>query len=157
MKIYLVQRGHFKDTKMGDIVGVDSLIEFEYMGSAEFEFGALSDSMRRIVKDLGDYQFKKIENLEIAIRSGDEKWNKQADGDFRIFCKKNQFTEIEEFLIKVCADFHSVQLKEPFFDIYYSNDFWWDVENDWIIIKGNKIKQRKLTLALEKLKQKWNL
>lgn len=40
MIIDLVQRGKFNKIDMNDIVGIDSLIDFDYMGSSEFEWGA---------------------------------------------------------------------------------------------------------------------
>jgi hypothetical protein len=51
--IYLVQRGHVRDkvlANIGDISVMSSrvseLVDFDYMGSAEFEFGALPKSFR---------------------------------------------------------------------------------------------------------------
>lgn len=47
MQPYLIQRGGFKLAPK-EITGPDSILRFDYMGSAEFEFGALPQSLRRM-------------------------------------------------------------------------------------------------------------
>jgi len=37
-KPYLVQRAKFTNIKNEEIVGIDSLLDFDYMGSSEFEW-----------------------------------------------------------------------------------------------------------------------
>ena len=50
MTFYLVQRGTFRDKiDISKITGIDSIISWDYMGSSEFEFGALPTSLKRIV------------------------------------------------------------------------------------------------------------
>src|SRR5690242_4664141 len=50
MRPYLIQRGSFdrKRPKDDEITGPDSILSWDYMGSAEFEWGALPQSLRRI-------------------------------------------------------------------------------------------------------------
>lgn len=50
---YLVQRATIKTTDREHIAGIDSLLA--YMGSAEFEFGSLGASFRRIMASFDDY------------------------------------------------------------------------------------------------------
>lgn len=54
-KPYLVQRILKKDYSAPGKKGVDALFSFDYMGSAEFEFGALPQALKRMrehAKDL---------------------------------------------------------------------------------------------------------
>jgi len=64
MKSWLVQRGEFKIIKDNDIIGMDSLITWDYMGSAEFEFGALPQSLKRMVKEFNQYQLFEIKEVK---------------------------------------------------------------------------------------------
>ena len=57
MDVYLIQRGNFKKS---DRKGIDGLLSFQYMGSSEFEFGALGESLKRIRKGLHNYTYETI-------------------------------------------------------------------------------------------------
>lgn len=83
MKSYLVQRatsypvGSTPENK----TGIDKLVRWEYMGSAEFEFGALSESLQRIRKEISKYDLFPFE--------------KTSNGHpVYLFCKKDQKDEI---------------------------------------------------------------
>ena len=41
-KPYLVQRAKFTNVKNEEIIGIDSLLDFDYMGSSEFEWGSIT-------------------------------------------------------------------------------------------------------------------
>ena len=67
---YLIQRANFKNYE-NDSVGIDSLLKFSYMGSSEFEFGAIPKSLKRIRenKDLyiqTDIFLKGYDNKKLA-------------------------------------------------------------------------------------------
>ena len=51
-RVRLVQSGHFKkdidELNKKEINGLDDIVSLEYMGSAEFEWGALPRSLRRM-------------------------------------------------------------------------------------------------------------
>lgn len=60
MKSYLIQRGtsydllnYQADDKKN---GIDKLVKWDYMGSAEFEFGSLFKSMQRVRNDIVSYE-----------------------------------------------------------------------------------------------------
>jgi hypothetical protein len=133
MSFYLIQRCRFKDSR--DPAGVDDLFEFDYMGSAEFEFGSLGDSMREIAKRLPEYVFTKAAGL----RAKDCK-------ALMIFCLPGHQVEVARFLSKE-AKKHQHELKErtglqdalsgadrPL----YRADAWWDIGNHWIAFLGEK-------------------
>ena len=56
MKFYLIQRGKFNKDGNG-LTGRDGVVDLDYMGSAEFEFGAIPRSFRRIMHDFDSYVY----------------------------------------------------------------------------------------------------
>lgn len=63
----LVQRGKFRSFDDRKIKGLDALIEYDYMGASEFEWGALPRSLDRILAHLGEYS---TANLNIGCPDG---------------------------------------------------------------------------------------
>lgn len=118
MKAYLVQRGYFENRKHK--TGIDSIIKFNYMGSTEFEFGALPESLKEIRKNISNYIYQDIQinNKNITV-----------------FYDKKFQTEILEYLIKLALnDFHLKEYSD--FnnyiydrDFYSKSTFWWDLQN----------------------------
>ena len=161
MNIYLVQRGKFKDVALEKIQGIDSCIEYDYMGSAEFEFGALGESLKRIIsemrKDNFDHTLIKVNFLYFWLYS--------------VSLNKDKVHNIELLF----NDPSSYRLKEPLeIDSYFEgktikrlkknckkktevvnnlnyHDFWWDVENDWIVIPHSPYFEERFNLALKKI------
>lgn len=148
MKSWLIQRGCFKNIKKKDIVGIDSLVSFDYMGSAEFEFGALPESLKEICKNLSDYK-----KFPTPYKKGEE--------TLYIIC--TDIVSAKENLDEVIS---GKQLKErSYLDVLFGNadsvfapkdirnDFWWDLGNHWMCVIG-KEKAKKTMIALEKVKEK---
>ena len=125
MKPYLIQRGRreSRDWKQG----IDSLLVFEYMGSAEYEFGALPESLGRIRDNIKKYIY-----FDFVI------------GCEAITClyKAEHENKIKDYLTQLSQG--KIQLKErskfdervyPIGEYVIDTDFWWDIENDimfWI-------------------------
>ena len=127
MKPYLIQRGTFKNGD--DRKGIDSIVSFDYMGSSEFEFGALPESLGRIRKSKDEYTY-----LDVLIKGK----------VISVFCKDSQKSEIKTYLEELAEN--KIRLKEfSAFDKYIKNDgyykdkfdFWWDIENDLMFWKKN--------------------
>lgn len=55
MQTYLIQRAKFRNNVNTNKSGIDSILEFDYMGSSEFEWGALPKSLAIIRKELNNY------------------------------------------------------------------------------------------------------
>ncbi len=53
-KPYMIQRMYFKEDPPNDF-SFDGLLQMDYMGSAEFEFGALPQSLKIMCKNIDDY------------------------------------------------------------------------------------------------------
>ena len=66
-RLNLIQRGTFKNPiDKDDIKPFDGVIDFDYMGAAEFEWGATTLSIRRIVKA---YQNNKLKHITTDIKN----------------------------------------------------------------------------------------
>ena len=61
---YLIQQAKFSDRS--DRKGIDSILAFDYMGSAEFEFGALPQSLKRIRENIDNYIY--IQTIPLVRR-----------------------------------------------------------------------------------------
>ncbi len=127
MKAYLIQRAKFQNRE--NKTGIDSILSFDYMGSSEFEWGALPSSLNNIRANIDDYVY-----LDIPIK------NKIIT----VFCKSSDKTNVKQYLSELSEK--KFRLKEfSAFDSYISNDgyfkdkfdFWWDIENDLMFWKKN--------------------
>lgn len=124
-KSYLIQRAKFRNNP--NKKGIDQILSFNYMGSAEFEFGALPQSLKRIRENFKDYMYSLYFINDKAIT---------------IFCKKSELSEILNTLEKLAKK--EIRLKEwidfPNWlnDKEHWNDFWWDIDNDFMFWEENK-------------------
>ena len=128
---YLIQRAKFQDKPHPTDTGIDKILSFDYMGSSEFEWGALPKSLKRIRQDIDYYiQFQ-------------YSFTKHPAKVVTVFCTKQQQEFVPQILELLSED--RIWLKEtcdlPKYisgDVSYpTNDFWWDIENDWFFWKFN--------------------
>lgn len=166
MDIYLVQRGKFKTIDINAIEGIDSLIEFDYMGSAEFEFGAKRKSLERIMKHVYNENFKSykiiINKEEFVVFSKTLLDNGKEIQDFMQKAYEEKYTDTKE-LVNIDRYFQGeeawqlkkgcVNKKEKVTNYGYCN-FWWDIVNDWIVVPNSHSYPEKITQAFIKLKEK---
>jgi len=101
-------------------------LRLDYMGSSDFEFGALPASLRRIRS--APYHATRL-----------VRWITQDESPLRVFSCFNEedFEKYTEFLKEL--RFGNPQLKEVSRfganypqEKYFCTDFWWDIENDVI-------------------------
>lgn len=78
MNTQLIQRGTFETREYK--TGIDSILKFDYMGSSEFEWGALPKSLGRIRENIDSYTY-----LDVPIK----------DKVITVFCKDSQKSEIK--------------------------------------------------------------
>lgn len=129
MNSYLIQRGRFNNRNFKK--GIDSIIAFDYMGSSEFEWGALPKSLKSIRENLNDY-----DDYEIKLN----------DKIITVFFHKKDKDDV----IKIIKDLseNKIHLKEycdlskwvnPHKCITYNcrSDFWWDIDNHFMFWKKN--------------------
>ena len=127
MKTTLIQRAKFENHNYKK--GIDSIVHFDYMGSSEFEWGALPKSLGNIRSELNEYTY-----LDVPMQ----------DKVITVFCKDSQKSDIKLYLTELAEN--KMRLKEfPAFNSYIKNDgyfkdrfdFWWDIENDLMFWKKN--------------------
>lgn len=127
MKSYLVQRAKFRDEINRN--GLNNILSFDYMGSAEFEFGALPKSLKRIRENIGEYSYFEIQLDRYKII---------------VFCNKNLFADVKYEIVEIVlnkrnlkesCDLKYLFVKDLFCKCY--NDFWWDIDNDFMFFKYN--------------------
>lgn len=125
MKTSLIQRAKFSNRPSKK--GIDSIIELEHMGSSEFEWGALPESLSMIRREINDFVY-----LEVKIQ------NKVIT----VFCKNSQKNQIQQYLIDLSENkWHLKEYSD--FDNYIKNnktktDFWWDIQNHLMFWKKDE-------------------
>lgn len=144
MRIDLIQRGTFRKVDIDKVIGLDALVGFDYMGSAEFEWGALPKSLQRMMKE---WRSGNVHEYKITIKKE----------NFIVWSKTllDNGKEIEDFMSlalqgkthtkeAVCIDRYfegetverlkrgCVKKMERVTNYGYCN-FWWDIENDWML------------------------
>lgn len=151
--LWLIQRGLFRKEIPEEITGVDSIINWAYMGSAEFEFGELPKSLKRIIiAGYGQYEFVEIKNI------------KDKEGNTaRVYCKSSEIEDAKfavkhlsknDYGYKECANMASY-IKNGYDGKYMTADFWWDIKNDFFVLFGDE-KQALLEKAITALETKWD-
>jgi hypothetical protein len=166
MNIYYVQRGIFKKIDFSEITGLDSLINYDYMGSSEFEFGALGKSLRRIMQQIQQNNFKQytinINNENFTLFSKCLLDNGKEVEDFmklafeKIYISSKELINIHkyfegEYITKIKKG--CVSKKEIVENFGYCN-FWWDIINDWILVPKLHSYPEKIMKAFIKLKER---
>lgn len=155
MRPHLVQRCSFKSGVTNSLAtGFDSVASCDYMGSAEFEFGALPASLKVITANL--YQYK-IFRSPLKNKDGEELW---------FLCKAEDLAELEKVIVILANDSQrEFSLKERMRlqqslecsrteKKYGYIDLWWDIGNHWMAGFG-KDRMQLLKVGLEKLRQRW--
>lgn len=135
MDFWLIQRCIFKSTKDRDLTGIDALLTYDYMGSAEFEFGALGDSLKAVCGKLDEYQHF---STKLHARNG-----KALD----FFCLPEQHNDVLKFLQDEVKERHRLKERMKLQDAMTGDvetNCWWDVGNHWFAYLGQANEQRLL-------------
>lgn len=127
MKTFLIARAKFQDRDYKG--GIDSIINLDYMGSSEFEWGAMPESLGKIRSAINEYTY-----LDVPIK----------DKVITVFCNNSQKTDVKVYLEQLSENKMSLQ-EYSAFDSYINNeagfrnksDFWWDIENHLMFWKKN--------------------
>jgi hypothetical protein len=132
MKCYLIQRGELKTLDKTAVTGIDALVRYQYMGSAEFEFGSLHHSFLRICEKFDEYGTEKLETKRYTKAT-------LTDRAFFLTCRAADRQDAQDAIallmkgktrLKDCS--YLDQLDQ---DLKYIGvpDVWWDIQNDWIL------------------------
>lgn len=148
-KPYLIQRMSFKD-HLPEKYSFDDLLSLDYMGSAEFEFGALPKSLREMRDNISEYSIFKIHNV-LNIKTG-----------FYLFliCKDSQKEQYMKYIesmangswrgkeaLKLTPHITGKAYGEKARDYDLNCDAWWDIDNHVIFTFG-KCNAEKIVKAI---------
>lgn len=122
---HLIQRGNIENRDWKK--GIDSIIKLQYMGSAEFEFGAVPDSLERIRENIDryvkfNYKFEKTEDKVVTIFCNEK--NRVAAGIILEGLANCEYT-LQEY-----SDINNYVYPDDICEC--GSDFWWDIDNDWM-------------------------
>ena len=131
---WLIQRGTFRE-KGKYLTGSDGVVSLDYMGSAEFEFGAIPKAYRRLMYHFSEYE---VFNTGIYTPEKDE---------LMVFCRKSCSTEIlyaisqyieKPYHLQEYSELEKVpkaRKEDTTYDCRLSN-FWWCIDiksyGDWM-------------------------
>ena len=134
MRFFLIQRGQFRFEKEESLA--KGAVYYDYMGSAEFEFGALPRSYRKIMENYKDYVYV---NTGIYTLDRDELIlfvNKKISDDVLESIKS--FIE-NPYRLKEFSELEKIP-KSSKENEYMRTDMWWciDNDNDWMAFLNSR-------------------
>jgi hypothetical protein len=129
MSFWLIQRGSFNNLKKEykGLTGREGLIDLDYMGSSEFEWGAIPKAYRRIKGEFNQYIYHYIHDV------------KDYKGKILIvFCRKDKAKSIEAEIKKYINNKYRLKeystLKEQISgdgsEYMLKKDFFWNIDGD---------------------------
>lgn len=132
--MYLIQRGTFNKTGKS-LTGSDGVVGLAYMGSSEFEWGAIPKAYRRLM-----YHFEEYDVFHTGIYTPEHE-------ELMVFCRKGCATEvlqaIREFIenpyhLKAYSELEKVPKAKKEDTSYHKrrSNFWWCIDiksyGDWM-------------------------
>ena len=131
---WLIQRAKINKPLAPPATKLSDAVRFDYMGSAEFEFGALPESLRRIEKRfessticLIDWLTEDSKPLRVFSPFNDGEYNEYVDFLDRLRSSPLGFVRLKERSEFSLAERSSAFEKG---DTSYLSNFWWDITND---------------------------
>ena len=127
MRTYRIQRATIRKNESRK--GLDSIIDLDYMGAAEYEFGDVPKSLRNIRESIEKYSMVHVTIYKKAIT---------------VFCTKEQMFETPEYFNELATGKMYTKM-DSYFDRYVKpsehdtewfkkhpleTNFWWDIDND---------------------------
>ena len=168
-RVHLVQCGRFVDNvdslDDNNINGIDDIVDLYYMGSAEFQWGSLPRSLRRMTINKDFYK----------IFTFDEYKDKNGN-PLKVYAPRIFFDNVKKIVerLVVCGDGlqEYCSLHRNFEDnnddnTFFRNNsnFWWDIENDFFIFfehtdkvieAMNSLEERKFGTEKDEIKPAFN-
>ena len=159
-RVRLVQSGHFRrnveDLDKKEINGLDDIVGLDYMGSAEFEWGSLPKSLRRMTIN------KEFYKVFVFNQYKDENGN-----SLKVYAPDVFFKNVQNIVDRLvvngyglqeyCSLHRHIQQEEKneedtYFGYKDDRDFWWDIENDFFMFFEHTDKVLQAMDALRKRK-----
>lgn len=142
---YLIQRCRYEEKGNTNLGTITETYRPEYMGSSEFEFGAMPQSLRRMNDKIKDY---KVSDYTI---SGKQVWFFVKETDIREYVHSLEDLIREKYgILKEVIKFpfyydekeinerkdkekqYKKKFKNPNYELTPWENVWWDIENDLI-------------------------
>jgi len=123
---YLIQRAKWRHKMNLEKKGIDQIIEFDYMGSSEFEWGALPKSLKRIREHISDYVWTHTEMY--SIFSHRDQVTDILDAVTKLKLKEIHTKEFTAMREGICPNTVLNKL-----DYDFGFRIWWDIVNDFFI------------------------
>jgi hypothetical protein len=137
---YLIQRAEIID---GEVTGFDAIVRLDYMGAAEFEFGAIPKSLRALMENLNHLviHITGVNDICLICNKKDQdaafdvvdRLAREGDAAYNL----HERTELKEALEYKQGDRRT-----------YRTNMWWDIESNWIAVRELRNAER-LILALK--------
>lgn len=128
--LYLIQRASIVHPLADDKQPLSKAVRFDYMGSAEFEFGALPASFRRYAAHAGDIKSRTtplIKDGESSLRT----YSYMSDDDHAKYLEKLlKLREAHKYIVRLKEVSHFNLEERQTFSQAPRTDFWWDIEFD---------------------------
>jgi hypothetical protein len=158
---YLIYRMFFKEkVKKDDITGIDSILSGDYMGSAEFEYGAIPKAAGFATTYLLEYkvvetEYKNLEGKRLFLLTPEGIQEKVLQA-LPMLTKEYppNGRQTKEYVGLEMAIRGEVEGAFMGGVGYKTPDVWWDIENGWFATFG-KPNIKLVHLALTKLREKW--
>lgn len=129
--LYLIQRGAIKRplSSPRDAVRLSQAVSLDYMGSAEFEWGALPESFRRIEAHPMPFIMRIVDSItdtKDGIVRPLKVWSCLQDDEFTFYVAELTKLRNDHGRTKEYTSFE----KDRQLSSYDKTDFWWDIRND---------------------------
>jgi len=135
----LIQRGKFKSRP--EKVGIDNILLFDYMGSSEFEWGALPKALADMRKNITEYTYMDVPMNGKVIT---------------VFCNNKHKPDIKIYLQSLAENKWYLQEYSDFnYYIYPTEhcksytDFWWDIQNHIMFWRKDNEFEKKFKVLIE--------
>lgn len=125
---YLIQRAKIKTPLAESTSRLSNAVKFDYMGSSEFEYGALPKSFQRIESTFDKWLCRVVED----IKEGETSlcvWSSFSDDEieaYKVFLMQLRYPKDGN---RLCTK-ESVRFDHDYKSSYNKTDFWWDIGND---------------------------
>lgn len=146
---WLIQRALIQ-TPFADVkdATLSNSVRFDYMGAAEFEYGALPKSLRRLRESAKDKSIKVRTVKEILSKESSLRvLSRFSDSEFQEYLQHLHLLRQGQIRLKESSYF-DITRRHHFPTLYDNTDFWWDIDND-VMWSFNKVYMKKLPSYLE--------
>lgn len=134
---------------------LNPLFRFDYMGSAEFEFGAVPETFSKITTNRKDYVDFTVA-VKYKYKDWDSKDTKTGTHDVFIICNKADKDEVVERISKFAKDDYSndtkelVNLNSALANAKYKEDLigWLELDNGYMFFKDQETGKKTADLLL---------